>query len=584
MKKTYFNMTKFLVLVNLVLVVSLVLPSCKDSFLEIAPTGQLSEDLLSTKKGIEGLLVGTYGMLSGRYNFFAGASNWTNGSIQGGEANKGTNAGDFNDINPVQRFELIPTARVPSDRWGDIYEGIARANQVLKLVTNTTDASVTDDDKKRISAEAHFLRAHFYFELKKSFNNVPVVLETMTIEEAVKVPNTTEIYPQIEGDMKSAWENLPATQSAIGRANKWAAGAYLAKIYLFQKKYSEAKAIFDDVIANGVTAKGEKYGLMADYAKIFNAEFDNHKEAVFGVQAAANTGSTANANYDLVLNWPYNTGSEGPGNCCGFFQPSFDLANSFRVDANGLPLLDNSYNNAGNEVASDMGKLSGDAFTPDAGPLDPRIDHSIGRRGIPYLDWKIFPGNDWIRDQSYAGPYAPKKYVYYKSHEASLTDGSGWTRGYAAMNVHIIRFADVLLMAAEAEIETGGLEKAREYVNQVRARSANPAQWVSNAGAPAANYVIGLYNTPWTDADVARKAVRMERKLELSGEGHRFFDLVRWGIAETEMNRYLDFEGAKLPVSIGGGRFKSGKNEYYPIPQTQIDRQGVAVLKQNPGY
>ncbi len=128
-----------------------------------------------------------------------------------------------------------------------------------------------------------------------------------------------------------------------------------------------------------------------------------------------NTGSVNNANPDFVLNFPYNTGPSGPGNCCGFFQPSFELVNSFRTDGSGLPLLDGSYNNPANEVKTDQGVLSNEAFTPDAGNLDPRLDHSVGRRALPYLDWGPFPGYDWIRDQAYAGPYAPKKYIYYKA-------------------------------------------------------------------------------------------------------------------------------------------------------------------------
>ena len=180
---------KILIAVNIALVLNLFLSACKKDFLEVSPTGQLTEEVLSSKKGIEGVLIGSYGMLSGRGNFFGGASNWATGSIQGGEANKGTNAGDFNDINPLQRFELQATARVPSDRWGPPFEGISRANTVLKLLAATTDPTVTDDDKKRISAEAHFLRAHFYFELKKSFNNVPFIDETKTSEEAVLIAN-----------------------------------------------------------------------------------------------------------------------------------------------------------------------------------------------------------------------------------------------------------------------------------------------------------------------------------------------------------------------------------------------------------
>ena len=299
-----------------------------------------------------------------------------------------------------------------------------------------------------------------------------------------------------------------------------------------------------------------------------------------------NTGNTNNANGYDDLNYPYNTGSDGPGNCCGFFQPSFELVNSFRTDAKGLPLLDNSYNDASKAVKNDYGVASADAFTPDAGNLDPRLDHSVGRRGIQYLDWRDHPGAAWIRSQPYAGPYSPKKYVYYRSQENTLTDGSSWTRGYSVMNYTILRFADVLLMAAEAEIEVGDVNKAREYVNRVRTRAANTDSWVKNkaGNAPAAKYVIGTYDTAWSDKEMARTAVRFERKLELSGEGYRFFDLVRWGIAEKTLNAYLAVDGKVLSIKFGGAKFTAGKNEYQPIPQSQIDIQGKDILKQNPGY
>jgi hypothetical protein len=299
-----------------------------------------------------------------------------------------------------------------------------------------------------------------------------------------------------------------------------------------------------------------------------------------------NTQNVNNSNWFDDLNYPYNTGPNGPGNCCGFFQPSFSLANSYRTK-DGLPLLDGSYNAAGNELKNDYGVESSTPFAEDAGPVDPRLDFTVGRRGIPYLDWTEHPGKDWIRAQPYAGPYSPKKFVYYKRQENTLTDGSSWTRGYATMNFNIIRFADVLLMAAEAEIEAGSMEKAREYTNMVRARAANKASWVtenSDKSKFAANYSISSYSDAWTDKAVARLAVRMERMLELAQEGHRFFDLVRWGIAETELNKYLAYEGKILVAKFGGAKFTKGKNEYLPIPQAQIDVQGKDILTQNPGY
>lgn len=558
--------------------------SCKESFLEIPATGQLDEGQLATKKGLEGVLVSVYGQLNGRENRMASASNWVWGSVRGGDANKGTDPGDYSDLNPIQRFEYQTTQGVTTEKWKGLYEGIARANLVMKLIGVVKDA--TESDKKRIGAEARFLRGHYYFELKRGYNNTPYVDETLDYGTGIeKVPNTADLWPMIVADLKYAYDNLPETQDAAGRTNKWAAAAYLAKAYMYQKKYTEAKALYDLIVLNGKTTNGKKYALVPRFQDAFKASNDNNSESVFAIQAAANTGSVNNANPEFDLNWPYNVGPNGPGNCCSFFAPSFELGNSFRTDATGLPLLDGSYNSGGNELKTDMGVKSKDAFTPDAGRVDPRLDHSIGRRGIPYLDWIEHPGADWIRNQSNAGPYTTKKYAYYRTDVGSLQDNSSWTPGYTAININIIRYADVLLMAAEAEIEVGSLEKAREYVNLVRERAANPASFVKKAtGENAANYTISTYKTAWASKDAARTAVRFERKLELSGEGHRFFDLVRWGTAATEINAYLTYESKKLSGALGGAKFTPNKNEYLPIPQDQIDLLGKEVLVQNPGY
>jgi hypothetical protein len=234
---------------------------------------------------------------------------------------------------------------------------------------------------------------------------------------------------------------------------------------------------------------------------------------------------------------------------------------------------------------NDFGVGAAEDFTPDSGPLDPRLDHSVGRRGITYLDWGPFPGIAWIRDQPHAGPYAPKKFVYYRAQENTLSDGTSWTRGYPAVNYNIIRYADVLLMLAEAEIELGNLDVGRDLINQVRSRAANPAGFVQDEnGDPAANYVISTYDAPFADANEAREVLRFERKLELSGEGHRFFDLRRWGIADSFLNYYVNYERQFLPVQFGDANFTSPQDLFYPIPQQQIDIQGAEFLPQNPGY
>jgi tetratricopeptide (TPR) repeat protein len=563
----------------------------EDEFLEVPVTGQLSEAQLVTEDGLNGLLLGAYSVLNGRgTEWFGGASNWLWGSIRGGDANKGSDAGDFNTITPYARHEQNPTNNLANERWFASYEGISRVNILLK---NVEIAEVSEDFKTQMRAEGRFLRGHYYFELKRAFNMVPWVDETLSDAEAASVPNDVDIWPNIEADFQFALDNLPETQSQVGRANRWAAASYLAKVYMYQDKFTEAKALFDDIIANGQTSSGLRYGLVENFEDVFKGPNENHQESIFAFQAAANTGSIANTNHGIAMNYPYNTGPSGPGECCGFFQPSFELVNSYRTSNNGLPLLDGSYNDPSNAVKDDYGLLSSEPFEPDQGPLDPRLDHSIGRRGIMFLDWQKHPGDAWIRDQGFAGPYTQKKYSYYAADRGTFQDGSSWTPGYHSINFIILRYSDILLLAAEAEAQLGNLEQARQYVNQVRERAGNSVVIDPDTGAPAANYIISTYDAPWGSTEEAMRAIRFERKLELALEGERFFDLVRWGIADSAVNAYFAYEAGRLPTNLGSpvASFQSGQDEYLPIPQTQIDRQQVegsdgasSVLRQNPGY
>lgn len=568
----------------LLVTLTLVVVACKKSFLEQQTVGLLTEAEASSIKGATQSLIGTYAGIKG-IGWEGGISNWVYGSVVGGEANKGSDAGDQADIVPIQNYQPQPTNNYFNVKWRALYEGVARANSTIRILNKLTTADISDAAKNQMLAEARFLRGFFHFEAKKMWNKIPYVDETVGVADA-KVSNTTDVWPKIMADLEFARNNLAVKPSAIGRVNKWAAAAFVAKALLYQGKFPEAKAIFTDVINNGVNSSGTKYDLAPAFSDVFSGTRENapevRAESVFAYEASVNDGSGGNnGNSGEVLNFPYNG---GPGGCCGFFQPSFDFANSFRTNASGLPLLDNSYDAPGNELKTDMGLKSNQPFTPDQGNVDPRLDWTVGRRGIPYLDWGPYPGFDWVRDQNFGGPYAPKKNAYYKSVQGTLTDATSWTNGYTAINYKIMRFSDVLLMAAEAEIETGSLEKAREYINRVRARAAKPDTFVPGANA---NYVIGLYNQPFADAAAARAAVRFERKLELGMEGHRFFDLVRWGIADKEINRFLSYEKTKLPSTYGTATFVKPKNDYFPIPQTQIDLQstgGTSNLVQNPGY
>jgi len=559
--------------------------ACGKKFLEQDTVGLLTEAEAQSKKGAQQFLIGSYAALRGT-GWEGGGMNWVYGSIVGGDANKGSDAGDQADIVPIQNWSPQPTNNFFNVKWRALYEGIARTNSTIRIATKLSTADISAADKTQIIAEARFLRGFFHFEAKKMWNMVPWVDETISVEAGnYKVANDVDIWPKILEDLDFARKNLVAVPSNIGRVNKWAAEAFYAKALMFQGKYTEALPILTNVIANGVNSAGTKYALTASFHDNFNADREAaaRVESVLAYEASVNDGSGGNnANYDNVLNFPYNG---GPGTCCGFFQPSFELTNSFRTTAAGLPLLDGSYNVGANQLKTDQGVESSTAFVTDAGNLDPRLDWTVGRRGINFLDWGPHPGKIWIRDQNNGGPYAPKKMAYYKSQEKTLTDGTSWASGLTATNYKHMRFADVLLLAAECEAEVGDIEKARQYVNQVRGRAANPATWVPGA---AATYVIGLYAIPFADRAAARTAVRFERKLELAMEGHRFFDLVRWGVAATALNAFLAYEKPKLAAAYSSAtNFATPKNLYFPIPQRQIDLQtsgGVSNLVQNPGY
>ncbi len=580
--------------VGLLLVVCL---SCKKSFLEQPPIGSLSEEVLKTKAGVNGLLLGAYGALDGSSMGFdpwvTTPMNWIFGDIAGGDAHKGADGGDQSSINGVANFSIDASNGILNQKWSSGYEGITRTNDVLKMLAAISEDELSQEERNNILAQAKFLRAHYYFELRKIFNKIPWIDENTT---DMRQPNNLEIWEKIETDFKQAAEMLPEVQSQVGRANKWAAKAYLAKTYLYQKKYSEAQPIFDDIIQNGKTSGGQKYDLVPQFYKVFYAEWKNHSESVFAVQMAANDGTNdiTNANNGNMLNFPFYS----PFRCCGFYQPTQDLVNSYKTNPlTGLPYT-KDYNV--NPVKNDMGVAAGASFTPHTGTVDPRLDWTVGRRGLPFLDWGNHPGVAWIRDQVYGGPYNAKKNVYWQATQELYADQSSWAPG-TANNVMIIRFADLLLMAAEVEVEIGSLDKAQTYINRIRERAANSTGFVYKynnnssplegfSSEPAANYIIKPYPlNAFTSGgkDFSREAVYFERRLELALEGHRFFDLVRWGVAGKELTNFINYEKT-VTVDIKDGAFQTGRNEYYPIPQVQIDRSigkdGKPTLTQNNGY
>lgn len=551
------------------------LNSCDSSFLEIKPNGALDAAVLGTDDGINTLIIGAYAMVDGVSNngfgWQSAASNWVFGAIRGLEANKGTDAGDQPDINPIQTYTEAATNPYLNTKWRALYEGIARSNAALQVVQSAeAEGVITAENASLYTLQLRALRGHYHFEAWKMWETVPYVDENT---DAANVGNTADVRDLIIADLQAATA-LPNDMGQIGRFNGTVARVILAKALMqMNADYAGAKSLLETVIASGTKPNGDAIGLATTYGEIFDAENRNGIESIYTVQYSVNDGSGGyNAGFGEVLNFPYKSG-ESPGGCCGFFQPTQEYVNSFRTDANGLPLLDGSYNS--DPVLNDQGLAPDDAsYVEDPGNLDPRLDWSVGRRGIPYLDWGDHTGSDWVRDQSYAGPFSPKKQVYRKSQEGTLTEVGNWTSGWTANGYRMIRYSDVLLLLAECQIETGDLEGARTNINAVRSRAANPDGFVKedDGTTDAANYVIGTYDDAFASADAAMDALMMERKLELGMEGHRLFDMKRRGQAwvVSEANRILDYE-KPLRSSLYGNASFGAEDFNYPVPQRQID-------------
>jgi hypothetical protein len=590
MKKVNF---KILVPVFLALIVMIV--ACSKQFLDKPPLATLNPAVMASEAGIQGLLIGAYSLVDGEGTsgdgFASGASNWLFGGVGGDDAYKGSDPTDVADGVGIENWSITPTNGSLSQKWNMCYSGIQRCNDVLRTLAIATGIPATE--ATTITGEAKFLRSYYNIELKKIFKNVIFADETVVGNK--EVSNTTDIWPKIEADLTEAIAKLPSNQPQIGRANVWAAKSLLAKVYMFQQKYDAAYTLLKDVIANGKTPDGTPYALKPHFYSNFNPAQKNSSESIFAAQTSVQDGSSVawggdpNGNYGDILNFPYNG---GPGACCGFYNPSQDLANAFKTDAQGLPLLDSWYNGAW---------VSDQAATAYTGTLDPRIDLTMGRLGIPYLDWGNHPGDNWIRNPKADGHFSPKKNVYAVSQKGAFTDvGSAYwgPTELVANNVNIIRFADVILWSAECAAQAGDLTAALGYVNQIRARAADKTGWVyknsdydaatatyKSQTTPADNYNIALYPV-FPSKDYAVKAIQFERRLELAMEGNRFFDLVRYGTADVVLNAYNTREKVartyrKLSV------FTKGKSEYMPIPQGEIDNlnaDGKVRLVQNPGY
>ncbi|HZG26204.1 MAG TPA: RagB/SusD family nutrient uptake outer membrane protein [Chitinophagaceae bacterium] len=552
---------------------SLLLGSCKKDWLTLKPKGQANFETLLNKDGVNLLLIGAYADVDGANNKSAqpqgwpsGVSNWVWGSVAGGDAYKGSNSGDQALINDIAGFYLTADNTYVNSHWMLEYDGVVRCNDVLKAVALAT--GMTEVEKLQAQAQARFLRAHYYVELTNVHGKVPYIDEN-TVNPTI-VPNDHLVWPEIEADLKFAIANLPSRWTDKGRANQWAAKTYLARAYLAQQKYALAMPLLQDVYTNG------GFTLVPDFIQNFLIATVNNAESIFEVQYAVNDGFGAdNANIADALNSPTFKSSSN------FFQPSHALVSAFRVNNNGLPVNPDATQYTADEILpfDPTGQT-----VPYKNFVDPRLDWTVARPGVPDFDWGI-PTIAWIRDPNNGGPYMSKKSTYLKA-EKNIYSSTTVRPGANANNFRKFKLSHVILWLAECEIEVGSLRNATTLVNQIRNRAKGSNVVKFDNGTPAANYKVEPYTADFATKEEARLAVRHEERLEFALEGVRFFDLVRWGIAAPVLNRYLSVDGKIMP-SLLNKTFVAGQHEVRPIPQAQIDlskKDGQPVLVQNPGY
>lgn len=598
--------------------------SCSD-FLEVRPVTNKQEPDFVSQEGVTQLLTGMYARLNSTDAndgyFRSTLTNYVYGDVMGGDANKGSTYQDQPDFTSLEIYTFTTDNAYLETKWAHSYHGVFTANNVIKVADLAKEelsavAGQSKDFYTETIAQARFMRGFFHFEAVKLFGAAIPYVDDTAMKENVnpQVSNVDEngnyiyIWDKIVEDLQFAYDNLPDTWAEAGRINKWTAGAMLAKVKMYQSSpyngkngtsnhWEEVKKILEDVMANGKDNKGTKFRLADTYEELYTAgKSDWTGESVFDVQAAVSGTVEQTSNINGAWHIGFN-GSLGTGGW-GFYQPSYDMVNAHIVDANGLPKMDNSYRNDPALSSIDKNNLP---HTDLAVYTDPRLDVSTGRFETPFLDWTVPSSLDgWVRDVSNGGLYLNKKNIPRKADKGSLSNTT--QTNSTAKNFHLIRYADVLLWYAETLIELGQPQQAGEYINQVRARAANgyvkavdPATMAEASSSyvlddkvngkqdtnAAANYRIGLYPaSQFSSKAKALEALRWERRIELAMEGHRWYDLARWGIAAEILNDFVKYE-AKYLGKYANSTYNA-KWTTLPIPHNEILKMnGLLVQNEN---
>jgi hypothetical protein len=555
-----------------------------DSVLDESPTGNLSGDQLATPNRVESLVVSAYAALgNGHWTASTYTDPWPWGSVRSDNAYKGGGSvSDQGEYNNYEQFAPVrPDLQKADQFWFEAYKGISRANLALEKMSELSEEEYPEKTTRQ--AEVRFIRGHFYFMLKVMFKHVPFI-EAGEERELKTISNreytSQELWDKIAADFQFAADNLPPSQAERGRADQWAAKAYLAKTRLYQAYRQDSTnhqvvEIQDDKLQEVVSLVTElqsagEFSLFDDYRRNFLWEFDNTQggEAVFAIQRSRDDGTVqGRVNMETGLNYPMNP----EFGCCWFHVPSQNFVNTFQTE-DGLPLFDTFNQNALTEPQD---------FEQNT--VDPRLDHTVAIDTHPfkYDPDHVYTPDEWARAVATYGEFSAMKGIQPVGSPAVEQVGPFYA---SSKNNAVIRYADVLLWKAEALIELGQPNEALPIINQIRSRAANST--VTGAdGTPVSNYDVATYqdgqNINWTQ-ETARQALRFERRLELGMEGWRFFDLVRWGIAAETLNDYFDAEEERREY-LQDAQFREGRDEYLPIPQQQIDFSDGAYV-QNPGW
>ena len=547
------------------------LSSC-DSFLEEQiPQGTLSDEQVKNPAYVDNMVTSAYAVFTTAEDINSSFSMW-NYDVRSDDAYKGgssTNDGDvFHQIEVGQG--ILPTNWNLNDMWVRIYNALSRVNTAIAVVESCDESYSLKGERL---AEMKFLRAYAHFMAKRLYKNIPFVMRTdLTYDEYNTLSNreytNDEGWALIARDLEEAYAVLPVKQADKGRPTKAACAAFLAKVYLY-KAYRQ-----DDASSNQVTSVDADdlkkviqytdpaiyaaggYGLEKDIHNNFRPEdqYENGCESLWAIQYSRNDGSTyGNLNWSYGLITPNIPDVTDGG--CDFYKPSQNLVNAFRTDADGLPLID-TFNQKNYDKATDN--------------ADPRLFLTVGITGLPYMFNK-----DFIMDQSSAWSRSGGLYGYNVTLKQNvdpaligsyLIRGSFWA---SPMNRIVFRYADVILERAEAEAQLGNASEAVRLVNEIRTRAAGSTQMIADYPN---RYGVKLYCKNYTGSyskDEALRIVKMERRLELAMESERFFDLVRWGEASKVLNDYFAAEKERVTF-LSDAVFTANKNEYLPIPHSQI--------------